>query len=82
MSRSLSQPYRASNPRSVRGARRRGWYVVDRPRHGGAGVDVSWIGLNIWCEQHCTGYWVSSFGSNNFAFESGPDATLFKLKWA
>ena len=80
MSRSLSKPYRASNPRSVRGARKRGWHVVQ--------VDLnrledktSWLGLCIWCDISLPGYWVGSFFRREFAFEKGSDATAFQLKW-
>lgn len=83
MSRSLSKPYHASNPRSVRGARKRGWTVV---RTGQAGfkngeVRLSWVGLNIWAETACRGYWVSSFHLGEFAFEDPVDATAFAMKW-
>jgi hypothetical protein len=43
---------------------------------------VTWLGLNIWCEQNCAGYWISSFGLAEFAFENPVDATFFKMKWA
>lgn len=79
MSRSLYLPYRSSNPRSVRGARKRGWTVVQpdptRAEH------TSWLGLNIWCEQVMSGYWISSFRLREFAFEKQSDALMFKLKW-
>jgi hypothetical protein len=79
MSRSLSKPYVATNPRSVRGAKKRGWHVVKpNPNY----VErASWVGLNIWCERMAGGYWVASFHHREFAFESGADAMMFKLKW-
>lgn len=79
MSRSLYLPYRASNPRTVRGARKRGWTVVS-PRYNYS-EQSSWLGLNLWCEQSMGGYWISSFHYREFAFENGQDALLFKLKW-
>jgi hypothetical protein len=42
---------------------------------------VGWLGLSLWCETHCSGYWVSSYDLAEFAFEKPADATLFKLKW-
>ncbi len=79
MSRSLYLPYKANNPRSVRGARKRGWTVVSpKPNY----VErSSWMGLNIWSERSMTGYWVSSFQRREFAFEKPSDATAFMLKW-
>ena len=78
MARSLRLPHKATNPRSVRGAVRRGWNTVEVSnwKHG-----VTWIGLNIWCEMNLNGYWVSSYESGVFAFEDGKDATVFALKW-
>ena len=81
--RNLGLPYRATNPRTVRGARKRGWSVV---RCGQAGfkngeVRLSWMGLNIWAESACRGYWVSSFHLGEFAFEDPVDATAYAMKW-
>jgi hypothetical protein len=46
MARCLNLPYKPHNPRSVRGARKRGWHVVDidlgRLR---SERDVSWLAL-------------------------------------
>lgn len=77
--RSLSLPYRAANPRSVRGARRRGWVTL-KPKSNYVET-ASWLGLNIWCERNCSGYWVSSFQCREFAFERSVDATAFGLRW-
>ena len=81
MSRSYSLPYKASNPRSVRGARKRGWYVIKADKAKWK-ESCSWMGLNIWAEQACSGYWVASWHNNEFAFENGADAMIFKLKWS
>ena len=79
MARNFGLPYRASNPRSVRGARKRGWTVAEpRPSYV---EKASWMGVNIWCDKYLTGYWVSSFHLRQFAFENPADATAFKLKW-
>jgi hypothetical protein len=79
MARCLSKPYRPTNPRTVRGAQKRGWHVVQA--QNGYEAKASWMGLNIWCEQQMSSYWVSSFQRREFAFESGADATAFKLRW-
>ena len=79
MARCLHLPYKPHNPRSVRGAVKRGWYVVDvdlRKR------DVSWMTLCLWAERGLGGYWVASHWLKQFAFESGADAVAFKLKWS
>jgi len=79
MSRSLSKPYNPTNPRSVRGAKKRGWTVVQA--RNGWEAKASWLGLCIWCERSTAGYWVASFLHRQFAFESGADALAFQLKW-
>lgn len=82
--RCLHLPYKASSPRSVRGAHRQGWAVVPAgwlPHAWQHQSGVSWLGLNIWCETHCAGYWLSSRVLSEFAFENAADATLFSLKW-
>lgn len=82
-SRCLHLPFKASNPRSVRGAQKRGWTVIRSGRTGfkGGKVQASWVGLNIWAETACRGYWVSSFFLGEFAFENPADATAFAMKW-
>ena len=78
MARCLNLPFKPHNPRSVRGAVKRGWYVVDvdlRKR------DVSWMTLCLWAERGLGGYWVASHWLKQFAFESGADAVAFQLKW-
>ena len=80
MARNLYLPYKATNPRSVRGARKRGWTVIRVDLQKMAGL-TSWLGLCIWCERAMSGYWVNSFSLREFAFESGADAMAFKLKW-
>ena len=78
MARCLNLPYKPHNPRSVRGAVKRGWTVVEvnlRKR------DVSWMTLCLWAECGLGGYWVASHWLKQFAFESGADAVAFKLKW-
>ena len=78
MSRSLYLPYKSTNPRTVRGAVKRGWHVVQPQRQ----EKITWMGLNIWSERVMQGYWISSYAKNQFALERESDATMFKLKWA
>ena len=83
MAHSLKLPYKRNNPRSVRGARKRGWHVVDVDLRKLSGErDVSWMALCIWIDRSPCGYWVASHWLRQFAFESGADAVAFKLKWA
>lgn len=79
MARNLGLPYKSTNPRSVRGAKKRGWTVICA--RNGYEKNLSWLGLTLWCETHLGGYWVSSFMNREFAFEDGRDAVAFKLKW-
>ena len=82
MAHSLKLPYKRNNPRSVRGARKRGWHVVDVDLRKLSGErDVSWMALCIWIDRSPCGYWVASHWLRQFAFESGADAVAFKLKW-
>ncbi len=79
MARNFGLPYRANNPRTVRGAKKRGWTVVKaNPNYV---EKVSWLGLCIWAERSLGGYWVNSFHLREFAFERGADAMAFQLKW-
>jgi len=79
MSRSLYLPYKASNPRTVRGAKRRGWTAVCPNRN--YVEKTSWPGLCLWTEGSSAGYWVASFSLREFVFEKSSDATAFMLKW-
>ena len=81
MSRSHSLPYKPSNPRTVRGAKKRGWHVVKADKVKWK-QDLSWLGLCIWTEKTSAGYWVASWHNSEFAFEHSRDATAFTLKWS
>ncbi len=81
MSRSHSLPYKASNPRSVRSAKKRGWHIVKADKAKWKET-CSWMGLCIWTETASSGYWVASWHNNEFAFENGKDALAFTLKWS
>lgn len=72
-------PHKPSNPRSIRGARKRGWTVVNvRP---GYKANTSWLGLCIWCDLQMQGYFIPSFITREIAFEQPSDATAFTLRW-
>ena len=79
MSRGYHLPYKVSNPRSVRGAIKRGWTVLEPTKENLAAT--SWMNLTIWCNSRCSGHWGGSFAVRKFAFEKSSDAMMFKLKW-
>ena len=81
MSRCMTLPYKPSNPRSTHGAKKRGWYVVKADKAKWK-ENLSWLGLNIWTERACSGYWLASWHRSEFAFENPADATMFTLKWS
>lgn len=81
MTRNLYKPYKANNPRTVRGAKKRNWFVVDVPFDVLTRKQVSWLGLELWAERHSEGYWVSSYMNREFAFESEQDASKFIVQW-
>ena len=66
-------------PRSVRGARKRGWRVVAAKNY--ADKNVSWLGLHIWSDRSLKGHFVSSYSNHEFAFEREEDASHFVMKW-
>ena len=70
---------RKNKPRSVRGALRRGWTVIEVKDY--AGKNVSYLGLQIWTDRNAKGRYVSSFSPTKFAFEREEDASWFALKW-
>lgn len=74
-------PYVATNPRTIRGARKKGWDIVQIDQTFLIDNNVSWVGLNIWCERTMSDYWVSSFQLRQFAFKNKKDSTFFRLKW-
>lgn len=67
-------------PRDVRGAIRQGWHPIIVST---AGKNVSYLGLQIYCDATMLGRWVSQFGSEiKFAFERESDASAFALRWS
>lgn len=67
-------------PRSVRGAKRRGWTMIEPKNY--ADKNVSYLGLQIWTDRNAKGKYVSSFEPTKFAFELDRDASWFALKWS
>ena len=67
-------------PRSVRGAVRRGWTMVEPKNFVDKGV--SYLGLQIWTDRNAKGKYVSSFMPTKFAFENEGDAAWFALRWS
>lgn len=68
-------------PRSVRGAKRQGWYVLTIERVSYDKHNISYLGLQIWAERNTKGKYISSFDKSQFAFELERDASWFALKW-
>jgi len=75
--------YRRTNPRSVRGAVRRNWHLVDLSNTNYVEkTNTSYVGLQIWATRNSVGRYVSSFMPTKFAFENPQDAMLFTLRFA
>lgn len=66
-------------PRTVRGARKRGWHVVKAKNY--SSKNVSWLGLMIWNDRMLKGNYVQCFVNSEFAFERQEDASYFLMKW-
>lgn len=67
-------------PRTIRGARKKGWHVVKVP-NSYVEKNVSWLGLDIWAMRQSKGFHVCNFAMREFAFENTEDATWFTMKW-
>lgn len=79
-------PYKPSNPRTIRGASKRGWHIVELKSPvvkevNGKPTPISWIGVNIWTSRYAKGYWLSNFMLGKFAFENSVDASMFIMQW-
>ncbi len=77
----INRPYKNTNPRTVRGARKKGWYVVTVPSNTLEKHNVSWMGLEMWTIRQTKGNFVTSFMLREFAFEATEDASWFTMKW-
>ena len=76
----INRPYRNTNPRSVRGARKKGWHIVKVP-NSYVEKNVSWMGVEMWAVHQAKGNFISSFALREFAFEKTEDASWFTMKW-
>lgn len=73
---------RRTLPKSVRGAERRGYHIVELPLSNLNDRQTSWLGVNIWCTRQVKGHFVSRFHPDyKFAFQNEQDAVWFRLKW-
>lgn len=77
----VNRPYRNTNPRTVRGARKKGWHIVTLPRNTLESHNTSWMGIEIWALRQTKGNFVTSFALREFAFETTEDASWFTMKW-
>jgi hypothetical protein len=77
----IDRPYRKTNPRTVRGARKKGWYIVKVPGIYRERYNTSWLGLEVWSLRQTKGNFVTSFSLREFAFELAEDASWFTMKW-
>lgn len=72
---------RKNYPRSIRGAERRGYIVVDVSNNILDKFNVSWLGLVIWTDRCAKHHYINNFVQRKMAFESEEDASFFMLKW-
>jgi len=74
--------YNPSNPRTMAGAKKRNWTVVEISvnkvfiEH-----NISWLGLENWVIRNAKGDYLCEFLSGEFAFENPVDAMIFQFKW-
>lgn len=69
-------------PRSVRGAERRGYFVVPVTDNYVEKHNRSYVGIQIWTDRNASEHWVSTFLPKPvFAFKSEKDAMLFTLRF-
>lgn len=77
----VNRPYRKTNPRTIRGARKKGWHIVDVPNTYLEKANLSWMGLEMWATHKTKGNFVTCFVTRQFAFETVEDASWFTMKW-
>jgi hypothetical protein len=70
-------PYKKDNPRSVNGAERKGWHIVEVPRNYFEKHKLSWVGIELWTGRNTRGYFATEFLTRRFAFEREEDASKF-----
>jgi len=74
-------PWPRTNPRTVKGAIKKNWHIVNVPRTYSQKHNVSWLGLEIWAIRHSSSYWISDFMQDQFAFKEAEDASKFLFQW-
>ena len=77
----INRPYRKNNPRSVRGARRSGWHVIEVSNAMLSQRQSSWMGMELWATKHLQHNFVGSWSLGQVAIESEADASMFVLTW-
>jgi len=75
-------PYKPNNPRTIHGAQKRGWHVVQVPRNYMDRYDITWLGIGLWASRHSNGYFLDNFLLRQFAFERDEDASKFIFQFA
>jgi hypothetical protein len=73
--------YVATNPRTITGAKRKGWHVVEPVDDYIRRHNVSWLGLVIWTDRNTDGHYLNNYSSRQFAFERVEDASKFLFMW-
>jgi hypothetical protein len=73
--------YKKSNPRTVRGAARQGWHIVDVPNLYHSRHNLSWLGVSLWTSANSNGYFIDNFATKQFAFERDEDASKFVFQF-
>ena len=79
--------FKPTNPRTIRGAEKRGWHVVHVPvgkrfYSPDSGTQLSWLGLEFWTNKNCKGEWVNEYFPNRqYAFKEAEDASKFIFQW-
>lgn len=72
---------RKNYPTSIRGAKRRGYTIVDVPIGNMEKFNTSWLGLVIWTDRCSSKHFINNFAERKMAFEAEEDASMFMLKW-
>ena len=74
-----------SKIKSIRTAKRRGWYLVEMGINDRVKHNVGHVGLMIWSDRNLQGRYVANYQDgylSRFAFELIEDAAFFKLRWS
>jgi hypothetical protein len=69
------------SPKTVRGAKKKGWNVVTLSPDALEKHNTSWLNLECWSIRQTKGNFVTCYATRKFAFEKIEDASWFTLKW-